>query len=69
MIDTFDRDVYVIDLFRVVDGNQHDKFFHSYLGEITTQGLDLTPADNYGHDTQMRNFRVDPTPPTGWSID
>ena len=69
MIDTFDRDVYVIDLFRVVGGNQHDKFFHSHLGEITTQGLDLAPASDYGYNTQMRNFRVNPPPLTGWPID
>ena len=64
-----DGDVYVIDLFRVVGGSQHDKLFHSHFGEIMTQGLALTPADDYGHDTQMRNSRVDPTLPTGWSRD
>ncbi|MDP7278424.1 MAG: hypothetical protein QGG39_00860, partial [Candidatus Poribacteria bacterium] len=58
-----------IDLFRVVGGSQHNKFFHSHFGKITTWELDFTPADDCGHNTQMRNFRVNPPPLTGWSID
>ena len=57
LIDISDGDVYVIDLFRVVGGRQHDKFFHGHFGQTTTQGLDLTPTYNDGGGTQMRNFR------------
>jgi len=69
LIDISDGDVYVIDLFRVVGGRQHDKFFHSHFGQTTTQGLNLTPTYDDGNGTQMRNFQVDPAPPSYWSVD
>lgn len=69
MVDISDRDFYIVDVFRVTGGTDHAKFMHSHFGTITTQGLSLKPADEYGHDTQMRNFYVDPAPRPGWSAD
>jgi hypothetical protein len=42
---------------------------HSHFGTITTQNLNLQPAPDYGHEVQMRNFQVDPSPQPGWSVD
>ncbi len=69
LIDISDRDSYVVDIFRVVGGADHAKFMQSHFGAVTTQGLTLQPAEDYGHETQMRNFRRDPSPKPGWSVD
>jgi len=69
LVDLSARDFYVLDVFRVVGGNDHTKFLHSHFGQITTQGLTLQPAADYGHDTQMRGFQGDPSPQPGWSVD
>ncbi len=69
MVDISDRDSYVVDVFRVAGGTDHAKFVRSHFGQISTQGLSLTPAEDYGHNTQMRNFRSDPAPQPGWSAD
>jgi hypothetical protein len=62
-------DSYVVDVFRVVGGTEHCKFFHSHFGAISVEGLDLVPAEAYGRETQMRNFRGDPDPQPGWRVD
>ena len=69
MIDISARDAYIVDIFRVVGGADHAKFTHSHFGQITTEGLSLKPADDYGHGTQMRNFSADAEPKPGWSVD
>jgi hypothetical protein len=69
MIDISDRDFYVVDVFRVVGGADHAKFIYSHFGQITSQGLSLKPAEDYGHGTQMRSFACDPAPQQGWSVD
>jgi len=69
MIDISDRDSYIVDIFRVVGGADHAKFTHSHFGQITTDGLSLKPADDYGHGTQMRHFYEDTAPKPGWSVD
>ena len=68
-VDISPRDCYLIDIFQVVGGSDHAKFTHSHFGTIETTGLDLAPAEDYGHGTQMRSFRVDPDPEPGWSVD
>lgn len=68
-VDTSDRGFYLIDVFRVIGGTDHAKFMHSHFGTITTKGLSLRPADDYGYGTQMRNFCSDPAPQPGWTID
>lgn len=68
-VDISDDDFYLIDVFRVVAGKDHAKFMQSHFGAITTTGLNLKPAPDYGHGTQMRNFKTDPAPQPGWSAD
>lgn len=68
-VDISERDFYIVDIFRVAGGKDHAKFFHSHFGAITTRGLSLKPAADYGYNTQMRNFAGDPAPEPGWSVD
>jgi hypothetical protein len=69
MVDVSDTDSYVLDVFQVAGGRDHAKFMHSHFGEVTTHGLDLQAGDDYGYQTQMRNFRCDLSPKTGWWVD
>lgn len=69
MVDISDEDFYILDVFRVVGGKDHAKFTGSHFGTITTQGLSLQPAPDYGNGTQMRNFQVDAKPANPWSVD
>jgi Zn ribbon nucleic-acid-binding protein len=69
LTDMSEADSYVIDVFRVVGGRDHAKFMHSHFGTVTTFGLKLEPADDYGNGTQMRNFQGDTDPQPGWSVD
>ena len=57
---------YLIDIFRVAGGRDHAKFFHSHFGTVTTPGLKLKNAADYGYNTMMRNFREDDNPPEVW---
>lgn len=69
MIDISDTDSYMLDLFQVAGGRDHAKFMHSHFGLATTGGLSLSAGDDYGHKTQMRNFRRDLSPKLGWWVD
>lgn len=69
LCDVSDSDFYVLDVFRVVVGRRHDKFMHSAFGTMTTTGLSPAPAEDFGRDTQMRNFRLDPKPKSPWGAD
>lgn len=69
MVDTSDIGSYLLDVFRVAGGRDHAKFMHSHFGEISTRGLALTPAANYGYETQMRDFMSDEKPAQGWHVD
>jgi len=69
LVDVSPESFYVVDIFRVAGGSDHTKFVHSHYGQVTTQGLTLEPTDDYGHGTQMRNFRVDAAPQPGWHVD
>ena len=44
----------------------HTKFVHSGFGDLTTEGLKLEPAEDFGHTTQMRNVQLDAAPEPGW---
>jgi hypothetical protein len=57
MIDLAPDSFYLLDLFRVEGGTDHAYFLHSHFGRLRTDGLKLSPAEAYGHDTQMREFR------------
>jgi len=41
----------------------------SHFGKVTTQGLDLKPAEEYGYGTQMRHFQGEESAKPGWSVD
>lgn len=69
MVDTSDIGSYLLDVFRVAGGRDHAKFMHSHFGEISTRGLALTPAADYGYETQMRDFMSDEKPAQGWHVD
>ena len=69
LVNIDDRDAYVIDLFHVVGGRDHAKFVHSNFSTLTTDGLTLRPAPDYGYGTKMRNFRTDPAAQPGWGAD
>jgi len=69
MVDISDRDFYILDIFRVIGGSDHAKFTYSHFGTLTTSGLSLKPAADYGHETQTRNFRADTAPAPGWTAD
>ncbi len=69
MIDVSDEDFYVVDVFRVAGGKDHAKFMQSNFGEVTTTGLELEPAEEFGNGTQTRSFRRDANPDPGWSVD
>ncbi|MFO7975068.1 MAG: heparinase II/III family protein [Candidatus Hydrogenedentota bacterium] len=69
MVDVSPEDFYVLDVFHVRGGHDHAKFLHSHFGEVAVSGLNLERAEDYGHETQMRNFRMDPAAQPGWSAD
>jgi len=39
------------------------------FSELVPAGLTLAAAPDYGSGTLTRNFRVDPNPKPGWSVD
>lgn len=69
MVDISQQDSYVIDIFRVIGGNEHTKFMYSHFGKMTAHGLNLNSSEPYGNETIMRNFRSDIKPALGWSVD
>jgi oligo-alginate lyase len=69
MIRIDEKDFYIVDLFQTIGGTSHTKFFHSALGAVTSEGLRLSPAADYGHGTLMRNFHTDPHPAPVWNVD
>ena len=69
MVDVSEDSSYVLDVFRVSGGRDHAKFMHSHFGTISTRGLSLAPAPDYGYETQMRNFMRDARPAAGWHVD
>ena len=69
MVDVSEHSSYLLDVFRVVGGRDHAKFMHSHFGAVSTHGLTLAPAEDFGYETQMRNFRRDGQPDSGWHAD
>lgn len=66
LTDVSPEQCYVVDVFRVDGGSQHTKFMHSHFGAVATEGLNLAPVADYGHNTQMRNFRMDTAAASSW---
>lgn len=69
IIDVDERDFYVLDVFRVVGGNDHAKFIHGHFGTLERQGFNSTAVEEYGHETQFRPFRGDRRPSCPWQVD
>lgn len=69
LVDVSPSDFYVFDTFRVAGGADHAKFTQSHFGDAAATGLNLQPAADYGHNTQMRNCHMDPKPQPGWRVD
>lgn len=68
MVDVSDRDFYVLDIFRVIGGKEHAKFFRSHFGTLTTQGVPESPAELFTDVPHTRNWRGGPAEP-GWSVE
>lgn len=66
LVDISPADFYVLDIFRVAGGHEHDKFFASHFGQIDTS-LATEPANDYSH-PEMRDFQVARNPHPGWSL-
>lgn len=69
MVNVSDKDFYILDVFRVVDGRDHAKFTHTHFGELDAGPLKLEPAPDFGHGMEMRNFRRDASPPPIWTVE
>jgi len=69
LVDVAPEQFYVVDVFRVAGGRVHTKFLQSHFGSVATTGLALQPAPDFGHETQTRNFQLDPAPAPGWRAD
>ncbi|NQT91639.1 MAG: heparinase II/III family protein, partial [Lentisphaerae bacterium] len=68
MVNVSDGDAYLLDVFRVAGGKDHEKYMGSHFGTIETEGFTLEPSPDHMPGTQMRNFRKDPSPEPGWSV-
>ncbi|HNR31445.1 MAG TPA: heparinase II/III family protein, partial [Candidatus Hydrogenedentes bacterium] len=66
LVDVSPEQFYVAEVFRVAGGAQHTKFMHSHFGGVETAGLELSPAPDFGHETFMRDFRMDASATPGW---
>jgi len=69
MIDTSDADSYLIDRIRVEGGREHIRFHHGTFGKLATQGLNSREASETRFGAEVRSFRRDENPVTGWSVD
>ena len=67
LVDVSPAEAYVVDIFRVVGGSDHARFFHSSFGSATTAGLALQPGEKFSENILLRNVQTDPQPPVGWS--
>ncbi|MBP1991461.1 heparinase II/III domain-containing protein [Paenibacillus eucommiae] len=69
LMDISEEHSYVLDIFRVTGGKDHAKFVYAHPGELTTRGLSVLPAPDYGHGSLLRNFQADTAAKPGWSAD
>ena len=68
LVDTSERESYVIDVFRVSGGKDHTLFHRTPPAKVGTTGLSFSPGDPYGHGTFMRDFKIDREPAVDWSV-
>ena len=69
MVDVSPQDAYILDVFRVVGKGDHAKMQHTQAAKLSTEGLALAPAEDFGHGAILRNTQTDPSPKPGWSAD
>ncbi len=69
LVDISEESFYVIDIFRVKGGSDHTRLLHSHFGTVTTQGLNPQPAEPFIGGSCMQDFRHDPNPNAGWTVD
>jgi len=69
LVNVSGRDAYIVDVFRVAGGKDHAKFMHSHFASLSTPGLHLSPSQDFGHETQTRNYQTDPNPAPAWIAD
>jgi len=63
-----EKNFYVIDIFRIKGGKDHARFISSHFGTVSFDGISLQPEEDYGYNTQMRNFKGDSDPSPGWRV-
>ncbi|MCS7224126.1 MAG: heparinase II/III family protein [Armatimonadetes bacterium] len=76
LIDLSEDDFYVVDIFRVVGGSVHDRFLHSYFGQLIAPSDKVLERPNeipYAErrEVQMRNFQrwlFSPSSPGGGAL-
>lgn len=69
MIDLDEKDAFIFDCFRVVAGSDHANFFGSGFGGMSTNGLTLSPGEDYWKPDDLRHFMTDPAAKPGWTAD
>lgn len=66
LVDVSPADAYVLDIFRVVGGSEHARFFHSAFGALATEGVKPDDAVEFGPGVLIRNARSHRDAPPGW---
>ena len=66
LVEISPADAYVVDVFRVVGGSDHARFFHSSFGTVKIDGPTLVPGVGFAKGVLVRNVQTDPHPPSGW---
>ncbi|MBT3274748.1 MAG: hypothetical protein HN368_16450 [Spirochaetales bacterium] len=69
LVDVSGRDAYVVDIFRVKGGYDHEKFFRTLPARVGSSGLNMAPGKPQRNKTFMRNFKTDADPAKGWEFD
>ncbi|MCC6145740.1 MAG: heparinase II/III family protein [Candidatus Hydrogenedentes bacterium] len=69
LVDIDDENFYVVDVFQVRGGGEHTKFVQSHYGDLSMSNLALAPAEDFGANTETRNFQMDPRAPGAWRAD
>lgn len=69
LVDISETDAYVVDVFRVAGGAEHTRFLHGHFGRLATRGLSPVPVQETRFGEVTRNYRSDPKPAEGWSVE
>jgi hypothetical protein len=69
LVDVSDSDFYLVDIFRLAGGSEHTKFVQVAPASVTTRGLSVSPAEDFGHGALLRNIRMASQAAPGWGAD